>query len=101
MEKPEPHEVRRLVRERAERHVAELARAIGQRGHERDARALAAAGLVDDERADFGDLGAERRQLAAADDGVVRDRDDEAAGVRLDVLERPRQQVARRSGSRR
>ena len=54
----------------------------------------AAERLVDDERAHLGDLAAERRQLGAADDGVVDRGHDEPRHVPLDVLDAPRQQVA-------
>jgi hypothetical protein len=86
----ETDEMRRLMGERAERDVTQLARAIRERGDEGHTGALPAAGFVDDQRADFRHLGAERRELAAADDAIVRDRHDEAARMRLDVVERPR-----------
>ncbi len=62
--------------------------------HELRTDVAAAERLVDDERAHFGDLAAERRQLGAADDGVVDRGDDEPRHVPLDVLDAPRQQVA-------
>jgi hypothetical protein len=74
----EADEVRRLVREGAERHVAELARAIGERVHERDAEALAAArSSTTSERTSATSAlsGASSPQPMTA---VVRDGDDEA-----------------------
>ncbi len=72
------HEVRRLVRERAQRR--ESARGGRRRDLADEIRpdVTAAERLVDDQRAHFGDLAAERRQLGAADDGVVDGGDDEA-----------------------
>ena len=49
--------------------------------------------LIDDERPDFGDRLAERRQLGAADDRAVVLRDDETRRVLDDVVERAREQV--------
>ena len=55
--------------------------------HELGADVAAAECLVDDERAHFGDLAAERRELRAADDRLVDLGDDEPRDVPLDVLE--------------
>ena len=65
------HEVRRLVRERAQRRESTASRRRRDLGHELRPDVAAAERFGDDERAHFGDLAAERRQLGAPDDGVV------------------------------
>ncbi len=66
----------------------------GDSRHELRADVAAAECLVDDERAHFGDLAAERRELRAADDRFVDLGDDEPRDVPLDVLDASRQQMA-------
>src|SRR5829696_7492885 len=89
----ETDEVRRLVRERRQRHIAELSRPIRKRGDQRNPGTLPAGRLVDDEGADLRHLRTQRGQFAAADDVDVGDCHDKAVGVPLDVFERGRKQV--------
>lgn len=48
----------------------------------------------DDERADLGEAGAERRKLGTSDDATSHGRDEEAIRVIGELGQRPRQQVA-------
>ncbi len=55
---------------------------------------VAAGLLIDDQRAHLGDRPAQRRQLRASNDALIRLRDNETRGVFDDVVDRARQEVA-------
>jgi hypothetical protein len=84
------------VRERAELLEPFAAGPAAQLVDNRDADAAAARLPVDGERAHFGDLRAERRELRAPDDPAPLDGDDEASGPYRQLTERARQEVALR-----
>ena len=66
---------------------------LGKMAHHRRSDLPSAVGLIHDQRSHFRHTGAERRELRAPDDRITRVRHDEAAGVLLEILDGPRQQV--------
>ena len=86
-------EIRRRVRERAQLLESFAQRAPPQLVDDQRADAFPAFARIDRQRADFGDVGAQRRELGAADDAASARRDDESRGVNRQLAERARQEV--------
>ena len=75
------NEIRGHVRERAQLFEAFGPRTPPQFLDDQRADTVPALARIDRQRADFGDVGAERRELGAADDTASPRRDDESRGV--------------------
>ena len=58
------------------------------------AKTAAAAALIDDQRAHFGDGAAQRRELGAADHGLVHRDDEKALGAAGEIFGAARQQMS-------
>ena len=83
------------MRERAQRYEPRRASPFGERVNESDARAVSARRLVNDERSHFGDRRAQRRELGTPNQSSIVDGDEEPLRMRVHVVHRPREQMAR------
>lgn len=91
---PHSHEVARLVCKGAERFESLPPPARSKLFHELPPDPQPPCGAIHDERANLGDLAAERRQLGTPDDRMLPDRHDEASCVPGELVEMTRQEVS-------
>src|SRR5438874_2618545 len=84
-----------FTREPARVRPLRRASPFGERVNESDARAVSARRLVNDERSHFGDRRAQRRQLGTPNQSSIVDGDEEPLRMRVHVVHRPREQMAR------